>query len=112
MRFEDRSVTEQIGLNEATFRRLNESVHCEYGETDYAGLIGFLCECGDLSCELTIEMTRAEYESVRADARRFAVVADHAIAMAEDVVERHKRYIVVEKRPETAEVAERSDPRQ
>lgn len=106
-----RTVTERIALNEATCRRINESVDWEYGETDYAGLIGFLCECGDAACEQTIEMTPREYEGVRADPRRFALIADHAMPIAEDIVERHARYTVVEKHGDVAHLAERTDPR-
>jgi hypothetical protein len=44
----DRIAKERVGSNEAVFRRINESVDSD-PETDYAGLIGFLCECGRAS---------------------------------------------------------------
>lgn len=98
-------------MNEAAFRRVNESVEVDYSETKYTGLIGFLCECGHSACEETIEMTLCEYEAIRANPRRFAVIGAHAIRMAEDIVERHQRYAVVEKHEDVAGLAERSDPR-
>jgi hypothetical protein len=107
----DRIGKERVGQNEATFRRVNESVEADYAETDYAGLIGFLCECGDPHCEQTIELTQIEYENVRANPRRFAVIRDHAIETTEDIVERHQRYAVVEKHEDVADLAERSNPR-
>jgi hypothetical protein len=107
----DQVAKERVGSNEAMFRRINESVEWEYSETDYAGLIGFLCECGDSGCEETIELTRREYESIRENPRRFAVIADHAIPTTEDIVERHQRYDVVEKHDDVARLVERSDPR-
>jgi hypothetical protein len=107
----DRSAKERVGRNEATFRRINESVETDYSETDYAGLIGFLCECGDPGCERTIELTQTEYERVRANSRRFAVIGDHAIETTEDIVERHQRYAVVEKHEDVAHLAERFDAR-
>jgi hypothetical protein len=107
----DRIAKERVGSNEATFRGINESVEKDYSETDYDGLIGFLCECGDSGCEETIELTRHEYERIRANSRRFAVIADHAIEATEDIVERHERYGVVEKHDDVAHVVERSDPR-
>ena len=107
----DRIGKERVGRNEATFRRINESVETDYSETDYAGLIGFLCECGEPGCERTIELTQTEYERVRANPRRFAVIGDHAIETTEDIVERHQRYAVVEKHEDVADLAERSDPR-
>jgi hypothetical protein len=111
MTSEDRTAKQRVGRNEATLRSINESVETDYAETDYAGAIGFLCECGHSDCEQTIEMTRAEYESVRANPRRFAVIGDHAISTTEDIVDRHQRYAVVEKHEDVADLAERSDPR-
>lgn len=107
----DRGAKERVGSNEAMFRRINERVETDYSETNYAGLIGFLCECGDSGCEETVELTRREYESVREDPRRFAVIADHVIRTTEDIVERHQRYAVVEKHDDVAHLVERSDPR-
>jgi hypothetical protein len=106
-----RSAKERIGSNEAAFRRINESVEADYSESKHAGLIGFLCECGHSACEETIEMTQSEYESLRADPRRFAVIDAHASRMTEDTVERHPRYAVVQKHEDVAGLAERSDPR-
>ena len=96
-------------MNEATFRKVNEGM--EAGQ-DPAGLLTFLCECGRLGCNRLIELTRAEYEAVREDARTFAILEGHQLDDVEDVVERHERYLVVRKRgaPEE-EVAENTDPR-
>ena len=102
---------ERVGLNEATFRQINESVETDYSETDYAGLIGFLCECGHPDCEQPIQLTRSEYEEVRRNPRRFAVMDGHATLSTEDIVERRDRYVVVEKHQDVADLAERSDPR-
>ena len=107
----DQVAKERVASNEAKFRGINESVERDYSETDYEGLIGFLCECGDSACEETIELTRHEYERIRANSRRFAVIADHAIEATEDIVERHERYGVVEKHDDVAHLVERSDPR-
>jgi hypothetical protein len=108
---EFRTDKDRVGLNEATFRQINESVETDYSETNYAGLIGFLCECGHPDCEEPIQMTRREYELVRRNPRRFAVMGEHAIETTEDIVERHERYVVVEKHQDVADLAERSDPR-
>ena len=96
-------------MNEATFRKVNEGI--EAGQ-EVQGMLAFLCECGRLGCNRLIELTRDEYETVRANPRRFAVIDGHQIDEVEDVVERTERYIVVEKRgrPE-AEIVEQTDPR-
>ncbi len=111
MTSEARTAKERVACNEAAFRRINESVEADYSETEYGGRIGFLCECGHSDCEEPIEMTRREYERIREHARRFAVIADHAIGITEDIVERHQGYAVVEKHEDVADLAERSDPR-
>jgi hypothetical protein len=100
---------QRVAMNEATFRKVNEGM--EAGQ-DPAGLLTFVCECGRLGCNRLIELTRAEYERVRANPRTFAVIDGHEIPEVEDVVARAERYIVVEKKgkPE-AEVVENTDPR-
>jgi predicted ThiF/HesA family dinucleotide-utilizing enzyme len=100
---------QRVALNEATFRKVNEGM--EVGQ-DPGGLLTFICECGRLGCNRLLELTRAEYEAVRANPRRFAVLSGHEMEEVEKVVERHDRYLVVEKAgdPE-AEVVEHTDPR-
>jgi predicted ThiF/HesA family dinucleotide-utilizing enzyme len=100
---------QRVAMNEATFRRVNEGM--EAGQ-DPEGLLAFFCECGRLGCNQLIELTRSEYEQIRANPRRFAIIDGHQIEEAEDVVDRSERYIVVEKRdkPES-EIVERTDPR-
>jgi hypothetical protein len=105
----DSAGKQRIAMNEATFRKVNEGMEAGQGAN---GLLTFVCECGRLGCNKLIELTRDEYESVRANPRRFAVVDGHEIPEAEDVVDRTERYIVVEKadHPE-ADIVERTDPR-
>jgi hypothetical protein len=57
-------------------------------------------------------MTLAEYESLRADPRQFAVTRGHVLADVEQVVSETDRYAVVAKREGTpAAVAVEEDPR-
>ena len=100
---------QRVAMNEATFRKVNEGM--EAGQ-DPSGLLSFVCECGRLNCTRILQLTRAEYEAIRANPRRFAVVDGHEILEAEELVERHDRYLVVEKGgdPE-AEIVEHTDPR-
>jgi hypothetical protein len=100
---------QRVAMNEATFRKVNEGM--EAGQ-EPEGLLAFFCECGRLGCNKLIELTRPEYEEVRANARRFAIIDGHQIEEVEDVVERTERFVVVEKRgkPES-EIVEHTDPR-
>ena len=100
---------QRVAMNEATFRKINEGM--ETGQ-DPSGLLTFVCECGRLGCNQLIQLSRAEYEVLRSNPRRFAVVEGHEIAEVEHVVEQTERYVVVEKAgdPE-AEIVEHTDPR-
>jgi hypothetical protein len=105
----EREGKQRVAMNEATFRKVNEGM--EAGQDD-SGLLSFVCECGRLMCSRLVQLTRAEYEGIRENPRRFAIVDGHEILEAEEVVERHDRYLVVEKSgdPE-AEIVEHTDPR-
>jgi hypothetical protein len=100
---------QRVAMNEATFRKVNEGM--EVGQ-DPSGLLTFVCECGRLGCTKLIQLRREEYERIRENPRRFAIVDGHEILEAEQIVERHERYLVVEKAgdPE-ADIVEHTDPR-
>ncbi len=99
---------QRVALNEATFRELNEAI--EDGRSTRSGVVGFLCECGVLGCNEVVELTIAEYESVRADGRHFFVRPGHDTEV-DDVIERHSEYSVVAKRGQAGRIAESQDPR-
>jgi hypothetical protein len=105
----ERESKQRVAMNEATFRKVNEGM--EAGQDD-SGLLSFVCECGRLKCTRLLQLTRDEYEDIRENPRRFAIVDGHEILEAEEIVERHDRYLVVEKSgdPE-AEIVEHTDPR-
>jgi hypothetical protein len=105
----ERQGKQRVAMNEATFRKVNEGMEAGQGPS---GLLNFVCECGRLHCTSLIQLTRAEYEGIRANPRTFAIVDGHEILEAEAVVERHDRYLVVEKGgdPE-AQIVEHTDPR-
>jgi hypothetical protein len=44
------------------------------------------CECALRSCDEVIEITMAEYQDVRSDARQFAIVPEHFIGDIERIV--------------------------
>jgi predicted ThiF/HesA family dinucleotide-utilizing enzyme len=100
---------QRVAMNEATFRKVNEGMEAGQGQE---GMLAFFCECGRLGCNKLIELTRVEYEQVRTNPRRFAIIDGHQIEEVEDVVDRTERFVVVEKRdrPES-EIVERTDPR-
>jgi hypothetical protein len=84
-----------IARTQATTRQINEQI--EQARPAVEGYIWILCECGQLECDRHIAITVAEYEALRADATRFAVVRAHVIPEVERVVEETDRYTVVAK---------------
>jgi hypothetical protein len=84
---------------ENVFREVNEQVHDLSGRFGSAKseAIQVICECGTQSCVDQIEMTLAEYESVRRDPALFAVRPDHLIADVERAEARNDRYWIVRK---------------
>jgi hypothetical protein len=103
---------ERIALNEARFREINERLL--EGLERLPGAVGeveFVCECGRRDCRECVVLTRDDYETVRADPARFAVVPGHELTEAERVVDRKARYSVVEKFEDVADIVVERDPR-
>jgi hypothetical protein len=104
--------------NEALLRQVNEEIERLDKAVDPEGeslRFEFLCECGageggELRCDERIEMTLAEYEEVRQQDDRFALLPGHETQELEHVVTRTERYVVVDKKP-AAEPLVEDDPR-
>lgn len=96
----------RLANNEAIFRAGNESIDkAAGGRVEKAP---YLCECGEKSCLARVELTPAEYETVRAHPARFFVVPGHEdLTTGEAVVGHYGRFTVVEKRGEERELVER-----
>lgn len=87
----------RLAHNEAMFRSINEHVLAleeRFGSQDG----GFLCECADTKCAQTIFLRLDEYQRIHANGRRFCVAPGHEQVEVEAVVERHEKYLVVEKK--------------
>jgi hypothetical protein len=90
-------------------RRVNEAIEPAPGTARSAV---FVCECGYLGCNATVEMTIAEYEAVRTDFDRFLVVPGHVAEEVDTIVERHAAHLVVVKPDsEAQEMAQSADER-
>jgi len=103
---------ERIAKNEASFRLINERLQDGLRRLPHPPeLIPFVCECGSRRCTGAVELSLEEYEAVRAHPDRFAVLPDHVFPEYENVVERHERYVVVEKLGVAGLISELTDPR-
>ena len=107
----DTTRQERFAENESVFRDVNERVEESHERFGAEGLQEFLCECGDEACTERIFLTLEEYEAVRRNPTRFALVPGHEIEDVEEVVERTDRFAVVEKTGLGRRVAEERDPR-
>jgi hypothetical protein len=86
----------EIARNEAFFRAVNEGI-AEASERFESEETEFLCECGDSDCTHRIEVPLEEYERVRKHPTRFLVRRGHVAPEVEEVVQRRRRYAIVEK---------------
>jgi hypothetical protein len=84
--------------HQSLFREVNERI--EALNEEFARILpmgDWICECGDAECFEPIALTVAEYEDIRSHPARFPVLPGHELPAVEVVVERHERYLVVEK---------------
>jgi hypothetical protein len=89
--------------NEALLRTVNDRIKAldesAGGWADADQRFEFQCECGKTNgCDERVEMSLAEYERVRSQRDRFAVVPGHEADEIEHVVERNDRFLIVDKR--------------
>lgn len=85
--------------NQAMFRSINERIEDLNEAFDQFGGYGrWTCECANVHCADSIEMSMIEYESLREHPTRFAVAPsdEHFVADVEIVVSRSERYWIVE----------------
>ena len=101
---------ERAAKNEAVFREINERIK-DVTVAQEATWAEALCECSDPSCRATINIQLDEYEEVRRDGARFALIAGHEDPAVERVVRRTDRFLVVEKTGAGADIARDADPR-
>lgn len=108
-------LAERVARNQSLFREQNEwiapsnSMHRAVSPL-YAD---WICECATEACSVLVQLTVAEYETVRSDPTHFLVAPNeaHVAAGVESVVRRNERYWIVEKVGRAGEVSEKFDPR-
>ena len=105
---------DQEATNQTIFREMNEwTAEARDGiDVGPAHLDTYLCECSDGGCTSPIRLTHPEYEAIRADPVRFAIVVDHENPELDLVRSENVRFATVDKiyGPAMA-IARASDPR-
>jgi hypothetical protein len=89
-------------VNESLMREVNERVadldrNAAGKWGNLGGLFEFVCECSRPECDQHVRMTLAEYDQVRSQDDRFALVPGHETDTIERIVVRRDRYVVVDK---------------
>ena len=102
---------QRLAQNEIVFRRVNERLVSSEGGEAASQELNLVCECTNADCLQALTIELAEYEWLRQNPHRFAVLPGHEAPAVEDVVERHDRFVIVEKHVETHEQVEAADPR-
>lgn len=101
-----RQVNEQI-------ERIDHAAE-EEGLVDEETTFEFLCECGrageDVACEALVAMNLREYDEIRSQDDRFAVMPGHENHALEEVVRRTDRFLVVDKKAAAEQFVD-DDPR-
>jgi len=105
--------TLRAARNQALYREVNEKLQTlnEAFEEVLDTGSAWLCECADVNCTETMELTLGEYEALRDHPNRFAVLPGHEYPEVESIVEDHERYVVVEKLGPGASFAVETYPR-
>ena len=77
------------------FRDVNERIADLTAGWGWGETQGFLCECADSNCAEGIQLTRAEYESIRSSPTHFVLLPGHE-QPGDPVAEHHERFVIVE----------------
>jgi hypothetical protein len=95
--------------NQSLFRKVNQRL-VELNETFAAfdDRTVFVCECARIECVEEVDVALRNYARIRGNPRCFIVAPgdDHVLPNVEQVVERHRTFLVVEKVGVAAVVAE------
>jgi len=104
---------EGLARNEARSRDVNEGIAVWSSRQGIppGEKIEFYCECGDEECFERVALTREEYEAVRADSARFAVLPEYVNPEIARVVEEHDGYVVVKTAADLRGIVEDMDAR-
>jgi hypothetical protein len=105
---------ERVSRNEAMYRSVNLEVERageEVGEGPQDRL-EILCECGEDGCNVTLDVTHAEYDEAHKERDRFMVAPGHEDEQIEHVVKRTPGYLLVDKFGDAERVAEAEERRE
>jgi len=87
--------------NEALFREVNVHIADLEARVHATGeMLPLVCECVQTGCSVPLEVEPSVFRRVREHSLRFLVAPGHERLDIESVVERHLRYLIVDKHGE------------
>ena len=103
-----------LGKRQALFREVNERIERVAASLSLqpGDRVALVCECALDDCVERVDLTLAEYETVRHDSRRFVIKPGHELPHIERVVHAGNGYAIVEKVGDAAEAVVALDPRE
>lgn len=103
---------EEEVMNETRSREINEWIDESRESSDAATASSYVCECSDEACTSRIDLTRLEYEEVRAHGTHFAIATDHESPDLDLVLSERVGFAIIAKLPGLpARLANACDPR-
>ena len=101
---------QRAARNQLLFREVNERIAslAERALLPEIAPIEVTCECVDMSCTRTVQISLHEFAEIDRATNRFLVVPGHELPDVEDVVERRDRFLIVAKRGAGADLVEGS----
>jgi hypothetical protein len=99
---------QRAARNQLLFREVNERILAERAPLPEVAPIEVTCECVDMSCTRTVQISLHEFAEIDRATNRFLVVPGHELPDVEDVVERRDRFLIVAKRGAGADLVEGS----
>ena len=94
---------ERLARNQMLFRKVNDRIDVVRRASAHRG--AYLCECSRDDCVEELDLTRDEYEELRARSTHFVVRPGHHVPEIERVVAQNDRFAVVEKVGRAGEIA-------
>lgn len=96
--------------NQAMFRTINHRLTRDDLVAEITGGHMIACECADPRCVQTLAISTAQYQEIRREPQRFAVLPVHVFPDVENAISESGAYVVVEKIGQAGEVAEALEP--
>jgi hypothetical protein len=82
--------------NQLLYREVNKRVREASDAWDSRETLGFLCECGDDDCIVSVELTPAQFDAITRDGAHFLLASHHRGSVEpERVIGAHDGFLVV-----------------